>query len=419
MAVSLKTKSERTSPLAWLGAVIERILPVVTFLTALGTFVRFGVDPLAWLAVYGMTTYQVAMNFDKFKEAFISSWIVFLVPLLTLISTFWSAAAGHTMSVSIQFIFTTMFGLWLGAVYSPRQIFRALAIAAAVGVIASVINGQLQFISAYSNYDGFFVGIFTQKNVLGRVIVLLSVSLFVVSIATRNLLVFTIGAMLVVALFFPLNAAESATSLVMYLFVLTFPVVWLFVSGSESMRLVVVLSAVGALLLGLGVTAVVDIDLVNKVLAKLGKDSTLTGRTYIWSVGWQMVQWKPILGLGFDAFWFGDTFDEPALIAEAYGEAINGFHNAFLEVLVSLGIVGEIAFIATLLAVLFRVFRWLFAERSVESLGAAYILTIMFIMSFVEIIGFRNHDINHILMVMFYAMAYYRLHGRNTSRQPA
>jgi O-antigen ligase len=150
---------------------------------------------------------------------------------------------------------------------------------------------------------------------------------------------------------------------------------------------------------------VIDVDLVNKLLEKLGKDSTLTGRTFIWSVGWKIFEWKPILGVGFDAFWDAGTFDDVRRIYLALGDTINGFHNAFIEVLVSLGLVGEAAFVITIVTVFYRVVTWFLFSRSVESLSALYVVSIILITSFLEIVGFRNHDINHIMLVAMYVLS--------------
>jgi O-antigen ligase len=321
---------------------------------------------------------------------------------MTLISTYWSAAQMHTFSVSIQFVYTTIIAIWMGAAYSPYKIFIGLGIAAGIGVIASGVNAYVQIIDAYSSYDGFFIGIYSHKNVLGRIIVLLSISLFLLGIKLKRPVIFILMGFLVVLLYIPLSFAESATSLLMYLVVFSIPVIWLIANTKDSIRLIVVLSSVGMALFAFAILLVVDIDLVDQLLGKLGKDSTLTGRTYIWSVGWQMFEWKPILGVGFDAFWHAGTFDDVRRIYLAYGETINGFHNAFIEVLVSLGLVGEAAFVITLLVVLFKVSSWFFLSRSIESLSALFVISIILLTSFLEIIGFRNHDINHIMLVTLY-----------------
>ena len=403
LTVSLRKKAEATSPLLWLGKFFDLIFPTVTFIVSTGMFSRFGpLDPLAWLTVYAITAYQIINNFELFAKTAVESWVILVVPIMTLISTYWSAAQMHTFSVSIQFIYTTIIAIWMGAAYSPYKIFLGLGIATGIGVVASVLNAYVEIIEAYSTYDGFFIGIYSHKNVLGRVIVLLSISLFFLGIKLKRPVIFVLTASLGVLLYIPLSLAESATSLLMYLLVFSIPIVWLIANTKDSIRLIVILGGIGAALFAFSLLLVMDIDLVDQLLGKLGKDTTLTGRTFIWSVGWQMFEWKPILGVGFDAFWHAGTFDDVRRIYLAYGETINGFHNAFIEVLVSLGLVGEAAFVITMMVVLYKILSWFFISRSIESLSALYVVSIILITSFLEIVGFRNHDINHILLVTLY-----------------
>jgi O-antigen ligase len=369
-----------------------------------GIFTRigFGLESLAWLAVYGMTAYQIISNFQLFAKTAIESWVILVVPAMTLISTYWSASQGHTFAVSIQFIYTTVIAIWMGAAYSPYKIFIGLGIATGIGVALSSINAYVQFISAYSDFDGFFIGIFAQKNVLGRIIVFMSISVFLLGIKFKWPVTSTL---LVVVLFLPLSAAESATSLLMYLMVFAMPVIWWIANTGKPTRLMIILGGLGAVLLAIAMLLVVEIDLVDELLGKLGKDSTLTGRTFIWSVAREVHESYPILGVGFDSFWFAGTFDDTRRIYLAYGEGINGFHNTFLEVLVSLGLVGEAAFIITMLVVLYKISTWFIFSRSIESLSALYVVGIVSITSFMEIVGFRNHDINHIMLVTLYVLS--------------
>jgi O-antigen ligase len=179
------------------------------------------------------------------------------------------------------------------------------------------------------------------------------------------------------------------------------------------------LVAVGAALFLMAVFSVIELDLIDIIIGKLGKDSALTGRTYIWSIGLKIFEWKPIFGIGFDAFWHADIFEEPRQIYAASGHAINRFHNIYLEVLVSLGLFGEAIFVVTVAAVLCRLSVWLILTRSVESLGGLYFASIVTAMSFVEILGFRNHDVSHILLVTFFVIAHRKLSEIHTGQNDA
>jgi exopolysaccharide production protein ExoQ len=73
----------------------------------------------------------------------------------------------------------------------------------------------------------------------------------------------------------------------------------------------------------------------------LGKDSTLTGRTEIWSAVAGSIAKRPLLGYGYQAFWLGfkgESYRIILTVTWALGQAQNGF----LDVMLELGIGGLI-----------------------------------------------------------------------------
>jgi O-antigen ligase len=104
-------------------------------------------------------------------------------------------------------------------------------------------------------------------------------------------------------------------------------------------------------------------DLANVALTALGKDPDLTGRTEYWDVLWQMMAGHWTLGYGY----FSGFLSLESVIAEATKENFGSTHNGYLDILVSLGIVGLTLGLAYLL--------WLFVKgidfilRGPERLG--------------------------------------------------
>jgi len=73
-----------------------------------------------------------------------------------------------------------------------------------------------------------------------------------------------------------------------------------------------------------------------------GKDAGLTGRVELWRKADQLIEQRPVLGLGFAAFWVPGNFDAEALWREflIFNKTGFNFHNTAKEILVSLGWVG-------------------------------------------------------------------------------
>jgi O-antigen ligase len=85
-------------------------------------------------------------------------------------------------------------------------------------------------------------------------------------------------------------------------------------------------------LIGFGVSAPFlggsNLSLFNSTF---GRDETLTGRTQVWQALVPMAMGQPVLGYGFGSFW---------TIARQELYEINFAHNGYLDILLTLGIVG-------------------------------------------------------------------------------
>ena len=149
---------------------------------------------------------------------------------------------------------------------------------------------------------------------------------------------------------------------------------------------------VGAVALVTGVVAALNLGLLDFVLGIFGKDSTLTGRTYLWEQGWLAAQQHPVLGYGYAAYWIQGFADPERLWAEFYISTRTGFHfhNTYIETLVELGFIGM-----TILALIILRSFWghvskvVFGDWSADSVVLAGAVGLMLIRSFfeVEILG--------------------------------
>ena len=75
------------------------------------------------------------------------------------------------------------------------------------------------------------------------------------------------------------------------------------------------------------------------VLGAMGRDSTLTGRTEIWSLLLPMAE-NPLFGTGYESFWLGKRLE--TIWSWDYYFRLNEAHNGYIEVFLNLGWVGII-----------------------------------------------------------------------------
>lgn len=97
----------------------------------------------------------------------------------------------------------------------------------------------------------------------------------------------------------------------------------------------------------------------NFIVNVLGKDITLTGRTYIWDLILKNIKEFWLIGLG-----RGNTF-----IFDNFYLGVNETHNGFLEILLYSGILGLIVFITILLVIMNRLDSYYSVYSKILSFG--------------------------------------------------
>ena len=82
------------------------------------------------------------------------------------------------------------------------------------------------------------------------------------------------------------------------------------------------------------VVAVKQLEIDKLLFESLGRDSQLTGRTWLWALGWDAISEKPLTGWSFDYF---------TTLKDSYGAfEYNQFHNIVIDLLAKGGIIGAL-----------------------------------------------------------------------------
>jgi exopolysaccharide production protein ExoQ len=136
-------------------------------------------------------------------------------------------------------------------------------------------------------------------------------------------------------------------------------------------------------------------DVYGATLKLLGRNPTLTDRTYLWH-DLLNLDTNPVIGVGFESFWLGWQNKLP----EEWETEINESHNGYLEIYLTLGGIG----IALLLAMLFATYRRACKELLINVQAGRFRLgfvVAVVIYNWTEA-GFRSIDQ---VMQMFYLIA--------------
>lgn len=397
-----------------IGALLRADLVFLSFVffTSTGALSRFGADTPAWLLIYGVAGLYILRDHRAVAEAAKQCWPALLPAIAALLSTLWSESAGTTAYSAFQYTVTIVIALWVGRRFALADIFLGLALGAGFGVLLSTANLAVGFMEAWQN--GSLIGIYTQKNVFSKAVMLFFIASAVAATMARQ------GALVLVLL--PISvllvALGNSTSTFAF-FAFTFSAFLLSAlgRGRPAQRVLNVgyvaligFAAVGFVVFGFS-------HVIDATLAAFEKDATLTGRTVLWDYAAQVVAQRPLLGAGFNAFWDPEINGIVKLIRETVDDRIRGFHNVYLEVRVATGLLGFIGFIGFLAAAFWASFKLFVFEGGLPAAAALTLTTLTMIIGSIENVMFRQHEVFQILIVAFFSAAAWRNALRSGGRR--
>lgn len=317
--------------------------------------------------------------------------LLWLLMIVVVLSPFWSNTPGETWLEIMPLLRITLFGLYLAARYSLREILQlvgwALGMAAALsflfgallpsyGVMGRGYIGQSQDWT----HEGSWRGIYIHKVVLGSMMSLsILVSLYLTS-WKNPLRPLALIALPVAAISLMMSTTKAAlAALIVVLCCIPF-----YRSLRWKPKQLVAFLSVGLPLIGVVLGTLVGNA--DGLFQAIGKDTTLSGRTEIWPLVIENIEKQPWFGYGYDSFW-QNGWEGPA--ANVWVYLPRGFepphaHNGFLDILLSFGMVGFVVFLLNVIVFGGLAIRWARAHPTSEGLVPLLLLTFMVLVNITE-----------------------------------
>jgi len=280
-----------------------------------------------------------------------------LVALCTA-SYFWSVDPSGTMRRLIALYMTMLCGYALAARFSWRRLTEVLAIAYLVMMALSVFLAVLvpSLGKMHELFPGAWRGAWLEKNSLGASMAIGFVAAAAAALHNPKRRGFW-GAV-AAAMLFTVLMSTSKTALVAAILG-TGGILFIFLSRRGPVW--------GVVLTWLGVTVMLCLAgymlyAPEHIFLLLGKDPTLTGRTFIWNGISYVMRFRPLLGYGYGVVWTDeDPFAPLARITQVAGFRAYHAHSCWFEVWLAMGIVGLIVwagvFAETWLKAFYRVWH--------------------------------------------------------------
>jgi exopolysaccharide production protein ExoQ len=300
------------------------------------------------------------------------SWPAFILPMLAIISMMWAPSSGDAMRKGLTLCLASLICVYVASRLSARQIVTIYFAGESVAALLSAINPTV--------INGDWTGVFGQKNFLAvHMFVLYVMGLALMLDSTTHRLLRLATLIMVPLAGTLIILTHSATTLLLIIgatgALVVHAYVWQPASRVRYLRTIILLIiALLGLLASLLLFGLLQFDAVDSVLAALGKDSTLTGRTFIWGIGRRVMEEHPWTGVGANGFWRPELGAAQEITRYFHYDGFTkfSFHNSYIENGVQFGYPGYYGSIFIGCWALFSVSRtWL---KNQNLLNAAFLI---------------------------------------------
>ncbi len=322
--------------------------------------------------VWGMSSILVCIFW---KSAIITATrdkLLCILTALVLVSFIWSEFPSFTLFDTRDVLMMTSFGLYFATRFNLKEQVQLLACTLLIGSILSTIFA-LAFPALgihISDHPGAWKGVYGHKNSLGSMMVLSSLTFFLLPKESSILykwcgFIFSLILMIL---------STSKTSLVISILLLL--IIMFYKNFHWKGKISVIFIDIGILILGC--VAVLVFTYWVELITGLGKDPTLTGRTPLWGATLARLMERPLLGYGRGAFWAPKS--QYAIEA---GQAIgSGWvpphgHNGFVDLALDVGLIGFSLFLMSYFTSFARALKRSYATKNLEELWPLAYLTFL------------------------------------------
>lgn len=293
---------------------------------------------LFWLPVYALVAGLLILRFKTVARAW-PAWLALgAVIALAFASKYWSIDPATTQRRVIAMTISGAFAMYLGSRFRDAHLPRLLARCALVmGLLSLFMVFAVPSIGVHQDVNaGMWRGIWYEKNQMGIVMVAGAIAAAAWLAAEDRLRLVPVATILLCALL--VLATRSKTSLLcMMLGLGMIGALWTLKRGGPALAVAAVWLGVIGVAGGWWLWTYESAE----ILAALGKDPSLTGRTGIWDALFRTIDERPWTGYGYNAFWGLES--APAnWVRHQTGWVVPSAHNGWIDLLVQLGWTGAI-----------------------------------------------------------------------------
>lgn len=348
----------------------------------------------------------LAARWQTALRAISKGWFIWAISALMIISLGWSVSPSYTMeSIRGEVLPMAAFALYFASRFNIREQMQIIAVTLGIGAVLSLFYAiAIPSVGKHvgDKFDGAWKGIYAQKNTFSTTMTLTMLVFFILSLVNKNYLERLLArfGLLFSVMMIILSTSKSG----LIIFILMLLVVFLSrLFRWKGRRSVLVLDLGGLTFLGLCATLSITWQ---AIVVGLGKDPTLSARTYIWTGSIQKIMQEPLLGYGRAAFWVPDSIHAWEVGSLAARDFIPSHaHNGFIDVALELGLVGLGLLVLSLIPTYGLALRRAYQSQEPEDLWPFAFLTLMVISNMTETVLMARTSVYWVMyMVVFLSL---------------
>jgi len=326
-----------------------------------------------FLLIYFITFVLLGLRWKRLFYALSHSAFLAALLLVVLSSFLWSLYPGETLIESIRVVSSSAFGLYFATRYSFDEQLEFLATLFTIVVFVSLVFIVLppRYGLMGGVHSGAFRGVYVHKNHFGLVMAVSAVIFLMQALYTHQL---RYKLLLPLTMLLALLSKSTGALGVMLIALTVFLSFYIY----AALRLKA-LALVPTILLLITATTGGALWFINNlatVAAATGEDLTLTGRTVFWQILIRMIGQRPALGYGYKGFWYGLKGPSKEVIQVA-NWPVPEAHNGFLEMGLSVGMIGLSLFVLGYVITLVRSLQCLHLDPTVLSIWPLVFLSVL------------------------------------------
>lgn len=293
---------------------------------------------------------------------------------------------------------TMFFGAYLAMRYPPEQLLRLLAWTVAITSVFSLVFGialPKYGVHAEPSLLGAWRGVFDDKLRLGLISTLGILVFLLLALEIKSYRWLAWACLVLCGVLLALSGSRISWLITGALLVI---LIWLWTLLKTHYSIAIPMMFIWTLIF-LGGVAWISAN-IEIATALIGRDSTLTGRTFLWNIFTEDMD-RPYFGFGYRSYLYSQAF---SMVQFRHGIALSGAHNGYLTLWLELGFVGIAVFLLTIWVGLRRLLAYFPRPRATFQVWLPVLFLYCLISTVPAPVILAQ---NHLIWVLFVASLFY------------